>query len=316
MNLSNAKDHLNRLNEKLRYFAPFELVEQLEKHYQSDTIPLTTGFPTIDRNLRHKLRGKLGAYVGYGGTRKSLAALNCGVGNRELRSIYSTMEMGAVELLERIIDLTIPNEQDSRNPSTYFEQELKAHKKAYSMLADELKQIYGYNLVIAPGSRMRPEDYRELCRDYKEKHGIPDILIVDGLSMMGGDGNENETFTANSSHLKELAIELNIFIVIICHVSRGLKKTTRCNYTHIRGSEKILDNVDFIVQFSLVEDAYLSAERGQEIYRNDLGWIQVWFKRGNGKIIDFIYELNEQTLEMKETSINPYELDKKESGAL
>ena len=68
---------------------------------------MVTGFSKFDEDLRNNLRGKLGIFAGYGGSKKSLFALNLSCHNafkQSGKAVYSTMEMSATNLLDRVID--------------------------------------------------------------------------------------------------------------------------------------------------------------------------------------------------------------------
>ena len=138
--------------------------------------------------------------------------------------------------------------------------------------------------------------------------GSLDILVVDGLSMMGGSPKEVERNSENSRNLKQLANKYNIFVIMIAHVARGLTKHSRDVNNLIRGSEKILDDVDFTLNFSLLIDKANSLTDQIE-YRNDLGYIKCWNKRGTGQTTNIIYEFDPKKLTMKGTNLPPFKFE-------
>ncbi len=293
------------------YKFPDQLVDDWKDYISDENKGLTTGISSFDQDLRGRLRGKVGAYIGYGGTKKSLLALQSiilSVKQHGAKGIYSTMEMPSVQLLERIIDMAFDADEQA---SYSFEKMSKTDKAIIEHLKVELKKYFKENLAITQNSRMTPETYRRLIEDYTEKHGKPDILIVDGLSMMGGVGSETESYTVNSGELKDLAKEFNIYIVLMCHLSKGAEKHTREVQRFVRGSEKILDNVDFIIQLSLIKDEMRSIDNAI-VYRNDLGWVRFYNKRGSGKVIDKVYEFSQKNLRITETQMSPADFEAKE----
>lgn len=306
-----------RINEKeIKFSYPYELVDEWKQYISDENKGLTTGFDVFDRDLRNTLRGKVGAYIGYGGTKKSLLALmsmHKSVKMHKAKGIYSTMEMPAVQILERMIDMAFDAETD--NASWRFEQLYKQKKEVIKELQTGLKDFYGTDFAITSKSRCTPDDYRKMIEKYKEEHGNLDVLVVDGLSMMGGDGSETESYTTNSGHLKDLANEYNVFIALICHLSKGADLHTRDTRRFVRGSEKILDNVDFIVMLSLVIDPLRTVGRTFE-YRKDIGYARMYNKRGSGNTINLIYEFDQLKLLMRETTMEPsdYELDSKDKA--
>jgi hypothetical protein len=296
---------------------PSELVDEWTQAIEGDiNHPLTTCMPKFDTDLRNKLRGTVGAYIGYGGTRKSLFALQAlrtnviSSGSNSV-GLYSNMEMAVYQMMCRIIDMSYTDDDFAYNRSWIIE---KDYQKAFKEKDEKQKlairskvkayfdQMYGSNLMINSKSSMRVEDYNSLILKAKSKlsSGKIDMLVIDGLSMMSGAGTETETYTTNSKELKDLAKEHNIFIPLICHLSKGAEKTTRDTMRHIRGSEKILDNVDFVVMMSLLEDE----ANGGEYYR-DKGYIRLFNKRGSGNTVNVIYDFDCKTLTMKESATDP-----------
>lgn len=313
---------------ELELKTPEELVQDWTKGIESDIDrPLTTCIEKFDKDLRMKLRGTVGAYIGYGGTKKSLLALQaCKVNVQShmnnCTGIYSNMEMAVFQFMSRLIDMSITIEDYNANSSWYFE---KAYQDAFrdkdqakmkqvrETLGAFFKTNYGNNLYINSQSGMRIEDFHQLVKRAKEKNKKVDMLVIDGLSMMAGTGNETESYTTNSKELKDLAKEHNIYIPLICHLSKGAEKHTREIQRFIRGSEKILDNVDFVIQMSLL----LDQNQGSEIpeYLTDKGYIRFYNKRGSGNTINVIYDFDRTKLEIIETALDPklYEMDSKKS---
>jgi len=322
--IEQLKNQVKQLKE-MELKTPEQLVDEWIDYIKGDmSDPLTTGFKSVDELLRNRLRGKVMAKIGYGGTKKSLAALQGAIRNHttQRRGIYSTMEMSSSNLLERIIDMSMHLE-DKPYSSVSREYERAVYngmaERVAELLKSSLGSIFGDRLQITQKSRMRAEDYHNVITKYNEHHEAPlDYLIVDGLSMMGGAGTETEMYTTNSGELKDLAKEHNIFIDLICHCSKtsgGIagKKHTRDNSRFIRGSEKILDNVDCYMMFSLVQD-----EQHLDEYQKDFGYMRFFDKRGTGQTISKIYKFHDHNLNMEETELDPnsFEYDNKKGGLL
>lgn len=311
--LEELKKKMAQRDKELRYFKPYELAEELVDNILNDKAnPLKFGISVLDDDIK-TLRGKLGAFIGYGGTKKSLIALN--IINRHAmenngHSIYSTMEMSGTQLLERMIDYSFtPMSMDggytTLNASQFIYKRLspEIRGKVLEEVQSGLKSFYGDNILISQNSRMTVDDYDALIRKAKNEFERIDMLVVDGLSMMGGNGTETETYTTNSGELKDLAKEHNIFIPLICHLSKGADLDTRDTRRYIRGSEKIIDNVDFVVMMSLIKN-----DLG-EGFRDDIGYIRLFNKRGSGKTTNTIYEFDKHRLMLNETDIDPNTID-------
>lgn len=329
--LEKIKSNLNHSvpDHEIELKTPEELVDDWMKSAEGDIDrPLTTCMPTIDNILRKKLRGTVAAYIGKGGSKKSLLALqgcrqNVVKYQNNCTGIYSNMEMGIFQFVSRLMNMSIDSDWDSGSSVYYdyqFTEAFKAkNKDKIELIRSELKgkfrDLYGNNLLVNSRGSMTIDDYYKLIKKSKERNGRVDQLAVDGLSMMANVGNETESYTTHSKELKDLAKQENIFIILICHVTKGCEKHTRDLQPFIRGSEKILDNVDFVVMMSQVLDLFLGTDENIK-YRKDKGWIQLYDKRGSGEIVDMIYDFNPKTLLLTETQEDPklYEVEKKKQS--
>jgi hypothetical protein len=138
--------------------------------------------------------------------------------------------------------------------------------------------------------------------------------MVDGMSMTGESGTETERYSKVSSGLKMLAKKHKILICVICHVSKTSGGTAVTPHTRdlrpfVRGSQKIIDDLDICICMSLVEDMENAGG-----YEDDVGYIWMHDKRGTGKVVRLIYKFNNLRLIMTETGIEPDSVElKKES---
>ncbi len=255
---------------------------------------LSLSFDAWDSEFKGKLRGKLVPIIGYGGTKKSLLALNIAYDNiiRGLgKCIYSSMEMGATEIINRLIDLHIPAESIF-NPHSELEYH---HNKTGRIDAKEFYNnsfapFFKGNFFITENTSLQTDSYDRLLTKFKEQAISVDILIVDGLAGMGGTGSETELYSKHSKELKDLANKWKLLILLICHVSKGGKKTDRDLSDKVRSSEKIIDNSDMYITNSLFE-------QGSE-YNKEYGNCRLVNKRGTGNIIDVVYYFDHLRLSM------------------
>ena len=155
--------------------------------------------------------------------------------------------------------------------------------------------------MLTPNSSMTSEKYNILIEKVTREIGQTDILIVDGLSMMGGKGTETENYSKNSKELKELAKKWNILVLLIAHASRGAELTTRGLERHVRGSEKVMDNADWSMTMSMIK-------QGTEIYDQSHGVYRLWNKRGSGNIVEGVYQFNPIQLLMEDTNLAPSDI--------
>lgn len=307
--IDKLRGKLKKIDDKFGLKAPYQIVEDwIEEELKSKKSPLTTGIPDFDKDLKN-LKGKLGVFAGYGGSKKSLCALNMSCHNslRENggKSIYSTMEMSATNLLDRMIDFQFGKVTDgiiSNRATDHWRNKLDESNKALiqKALTDSLKDYYSDSILISQEPRMSTDGYRRMIDKALEKNHEIDSLIVDGLSMMAGFGNEVEIYSENSRVLKELANEYNIAIPLICHLSKGADIDTRDVRPFIRGSQKILDNCDYVLMFSLIKDFNNVGE-----IEKDKGYIRMINKRGSGNVINHIYTFDEDRLLIEPSMLDP-----------
>jgi replicative DNA helicase len=309
---------------ELELLTPSEMVDRWANSIEGDLDrPLSTCIKKFDKDLRNKLRGTVGAYIGYGGTKKSLLALQSCKENvqqhfNNCTGVYANMEMGDGQFTSRLMDMSFTIEDYLDNSSWYFERSYTdAHrakrpdqkKSVTDYLKKQFDHHYGKNLFINSQSSMSVDDLDRIVKMAKSKNDKVDMLVIDGLSMMKGVGTETESYTTNSKELKDLAKLHNIYIPLICHLSKGADKDTRDVQKHIRGSEKILDNVDFVIQMSLIKDENYSGG-----FLTDKGYIRFYNKRGSGNTINVIYKFNKSTLIIEETDEDPRQHESQKKG--
>jgi len=275
-------------------FKPFgDFVQEWYDLTKPESNVIHLGFPKFDREMRGKLRGKLCLIAHYGGTRKSLLAQNISYFNimhNHQRVAYSSMEMGVKDLFDRFIDMICV--ETNVNPHYEIEQkELTMPGIALKIVENSVAEQYNNFLFLNFSSSLDAEKYRKMLSEIEV-----DILVVDGLSMMSGTKTEDIDY--HTQGLKEIAKEFNILVLLITHVSRGLKKHTRDVSGFLRGSEKIIDNCDFYICPSLLND-------GEDQYKRDKGYLRLVNKRGSGNTVNLIYNLDCIRLLMTESDENP-----------
>jgi len=256
-------------------------------------------FEKWNKEFKGKLRGKLVPIIGYGGTKKSLLALNIAyenIINRFGSCLYSTMEMGATEIINRLIDMFC---EPIGNYNPHFELEYHNNKTkeidAKKFFDEEFAPSFKNNLFITQNTSVEAESFDKLLTKFKGQGKFIDILVVDGIAGMGGKGSETELYSRHSKELKDLANKWNILVLLMCHVSKGGKKTDRDLSSMVRSSEKIIDNSDFYITTSLFEK--------NDGYDDNYGALRLVNKRGSGNIIDVVYQFDKLRLLMSNTDL-------------
>jgi len=264
---------------------------------------LQLGLKSFDSEMRGRLRGKLGLCIGMAGVKKSLFSQWTSMVNvkAQQRCIYSSMEMPKTELMTRYIDMIVdPGEYSAAYTLEFMATRKNQEAEVREALKTQVADVFDNYMFMSDQASMCADRYQEYIDEVNMFYGRTDILVVDGLSMLDMDGmTETEAFTKHSKELKELAKKNNMFVLLICHVSKGGKIDDRDLSKLIRSSLKTLDNCDFYMTFSaIIENEEESKTKGH---------IMLYNKRGTGNKVDVDFELMEKTarfVELEPTSNN------------
>jgi len=169
---------------------------------------------------------------------------------------------------------------------------------AREFIEKHLAPVFSDKLLITQNTGLQVRDYDLMLEKASAQYGPVDILVPDGLSMMGGDGTETELVNKHTKELKQLAIKWNVFIPLIVHVTKEAERDTRDLSSYARGSEKIMDNSDFYVSLSLARNNF--AKTDDETFQSDIGYARLVNKRGTGNAVDVTYNFDLKRLLMTE----------------
>lgn len=322
MELNNLKNKLNSIESRFKLETPSDLVPQYteDKLYAKEN-PLLFGIPKIDEVLDGDLRGKVIAILGLAGSKKSLMGVQSSNVNAEKyqsRSVVNNAEMDNTNFLSRLIDYALKPYQSmdasvKESASRYHKRTLdrKNQQAQNEFLREKLDKFYGDNLVVNGTCGMSGNDYRQLLDACIEKYGSVDQLLVDGMSMTGEDGAETERYSKMSNLLKQIAKEYKILIIVICHLSKSAGGQTVTPYTRdtrqwVRGSQKIIDDLDICICMSQIEDNVTGDPR------KDKGYIFMHDKRGTGEIVRVVYDFFYLNLLLQESTDDPSQYDEEQ----
>jgi hypothetical protein len=259
-------------------------------------------FQPVNEKTKGRLKGKLGVVMGYGGSKKSLYGMNVLLRNIKATGevgVYSSMEMSVPQLMNRIIDHEV--EVPFRHAhEAIIEKMRKDINEGRRHIRQSITENVGNRLQITGASRLTFAEYDRMITHVTTTVGPVCALVVDGLSMMGGKGTENEMYSKNTAELKELANKWGILVILICHVSKGGELHSRDLSRLIRGSEKILDNCDFYMTMSQIHD-----EDGGDVYRQDIGFVNFKDKRGTGLTVEVVYSFDAKRMLIADSPLPP-----------
>ncbi|WP_375438141.1 primase C-terminal domain-containing protein [uncultured Hymenobacter sp.] len=261
--------------------------EEWLDYYTQQQSPMTCLVPEIDEDQQQSFKGKLAVLIGSGGTRKSYFAQNViaqnvlGYGNRFL---YSSMEMGKPETVNRFLDMYFDAEQGVP-ASQVLQGYARQSKEQTRELLRAGSQAIADQLILTGNGGKTTADYERDIQQTIQLYGSLDGMVIDGLSAMGGKGEETERYSRATLELKELAKRYNLFILLICHTTKACAAHTRDARPFVRGSEKILDNSDFSLCFANIIDTVKSTPDNIQ-YAPHLAHVKYYNKRGSGKMLN------------------------------
>jgi replicative DNA helicase len=211
-------------------------------------------------------------------------------------SVIFSLEMSKKQLLKRAA--CICEEISSvklRNPYRYFSED------DWSKYTNALRRIASSKLHIFDKAGMNVNDMYSKVRKLRKKYGEQArlLVIIDYLQLIDGDikhkGNRQAEISEISRCLKKLARDLNVSVIALSQLSRGVeaRQDKRPMLSDLRESGQIEQDADTIA--FLYRDDYYSKDSKMpnkiEIIlakqRNGpIGTIELEFKKEYGKFVD------------------------------
>lgn len=240
-----------------------KVIITLDERMQSPggIIGIPTGFKDLDV-LTHGLHpGDLIVLAARPSMGKTLLGLNIAehlaIKEQKTALVFS-LEMGAEQLLERSISSIGRISANKLKSGTFDASE-------HNTILNTVRLLETPYFIIDDRSSITVADIRAKCRRVKRDFGLS-LVVVDYISLMGGDG-ENETLRigAISRGLKLLARDLNVPIIAISQLNRGVEQriNKRPTMSDLRQSGAIEQDADLIF-FIYRDDVYdpLSPNKG------------------------------------------------------
>ncbi|UJL46387.1 replicative DNA helicase [Virgibacillus sp. NKC19-16] len=240
----------------------YDTIEQLHQA-TSDITGIATGFRDLDKITSGFQRNDLiivAARPSVGKTAFALnVAQNVAVNSDENVAIFS-LEMGADQLVQRM--LCAEGNIDSQRLRN---GQLQADD--WSKLTMAMGSLSNAGIYIDDSPGIRVSEIRSKCRRLKQEDGLG-MILIDYLQLIQGTGNSRENrqqeVSEISRELKGLARELNVPLIALSQLSRGVesRQDKRPMMSDLRESGSIEQDAD-IVGF-LYRDDYYDAESEKE----------------------------------------------------
>jgi replicative DNA helicase len=233
----------------------YDNIEEMHNR-KGDITGLETGFTELDRMTAGFQRNDLiivGARPSVGKTAFALnIAQNVAKKTGENVAIFS-LEMGAEQLVMRVLCAEGNIDAQRLRTGSLTEEDWGKLTMAMGSLSNS-----GIFIDDTPGVRIT--DIRSKCRRLKQEHGLG-MIMIDYLQLILGSGrageNRQQEVSEISRSLKQLARELQVPVIALSQLSRGVeqRQDKRPMMSDIRESGSIEQDAD-IVAFLYRDDYY------------------------------------------------------------
>lgn len=278
----------------------YDNIEQLHQN-KEDVTGVATGFRDLDRITSGFQRNDLiivAARPSVGKTAFALnVAQNVAVNTDENVAIFS-LEMGAEQLVQRMLCAEGNIDSQRLRTGSLIDEDWGKLTMAMGSLSNA-----GIFIDDTPGIRV--SEIRSKCRRLKQEHGLG-MILIDYLQLIQGSVNSRENrqqeVSEISRSLKALARELNVPLVALSQLSRGVeqRQDKRPMMSDLRESGSIEQDAD-IVGFLYRDDYYDQESEQQNIIeiiiskqRNGpVGTVELAFVKEYNKFVDLDHRYNE-----------------------
>jgi replicative DNA helicase len=232
----------------------FEKVESLYSNKGGAT-GIPSGFVDLDKMTSGFQRSDLVILAARPSVGKTAFALNVaqnvGVRAKETVAIFS-LEMGAAQLVQRMV-CAEANVDANRMRTGYLEGD------DWEKLTMAIGALSEANIFIDDSPSITVADIRAKCRRLQQEKGLG-MILIDYLQLIAGRGkgdNRQQEVSEISRTLKQIARELNVPVIALSQLSRGVeqRQDKRPMMSDLRESGSIEQDAD-IVAFLYRDDYY------------------------------------------------------------
>ncbi|MCU0397179.1 MAG: replicative DNA helicase [Cyclobacteriaceae bacterium] len=244
--ISDSNLRKNYDNMKNLMYRAIQELQKLKEHKDGLT-GVPSGFTALDRMTSGWQNSDLviiAARPGMGKTAFVVSAMrNAAVDFKRPVAIFS-LEMASVQLVNRMIsaEAELEGEKIRKGQLAEFEWQQLVHKT---------NRLSTAPIFIDDTPALSILELRAKCRRLKAEHGIQ-LIIVDYLQLMRGDsqGNREQEIASISRALKGIAKELNIPVLALSQLSRGVETRggdKRPQLSDLRESGSIEQDADMVI---------------------------------------------------------------------
>lgn len=273
-----------------------EVYDKIETLHRSngDVTGVPTGYRELDKMTSGFQRNDLIIIAARPSVGKTAFALNIAQNvatkTDENVAIFS-LEMGADQLVQRILCA-----EGNIDATRLRNGKLEADD--WSKLTMAMGSLSNAGIYIDDTPGIRVSEIRSKCRRLKQEHGLG-MILIDYLQLIAGSGkpgeNRQQEVSEISRSLKGLARELNVPLIALSQLSRGVeqRQDKRPMMSDLRESGSIEQDAD-IVGFLYRDDYYDKESEKQNIIeiilakqRNGpVGTVELAFVKEYNKFVD------------------------------
>ncbi|WP_026908447.1 replicative DNA helicase [Paucisalibacillus globulus] len=273
-----------------------EVYDKIETLHRSngDVTGVPTGYRELDKMTSGFQRNDLIIIAARPSVGKTAFALNIAQNvatkTDENVAIFS-LEMGADQLVQRILCA-----EGNIDATRLRNGKLEADD--WSKLTMAMGSLSNAGIYIDDTPGIRVSEIRSKCRRLKQEHGLG-MILIDYLQLISGSGkpgeNRQQEVSEISRSLKGLARELNVPLIALSQLSRGVeqRQDKRPMMSDLRESGSIEQDAD-IVGFLYRDDYYDKESEKQNIIeiilakqRNGpVGTVELAFVKEYNKFVD------------------------------
>ena len=179
---------------------------------------LSSGFNKLDMQIGGFVGGRLYVAAARPGVGKTSFAVNiinqiCSKGGVV---VMASLEMTHQQIAERIITMRMEHKME----------ELKEDESKRNEITEAFGSFSIDNLFFTPGFQLTVSKLRGLVRQVMRKSGKVSLVVIDYLQLMNSEkesGNREQEVSKLSRETKELAMELNVPVLLLSQLNRSVE---------------------------------------------------------------------------------------------
>ena len=280
--LDKAEDIILKVIKKRRTSDFMTIAESAKVVYvgnKSDLTGLNTGYPNLNKATLGFQKGDLMILAARPSVGKSSYAINLALNianmNKDKHIALFSLEMSIEQLMMRIFSYQANLELSNIRSGHLASDELLL----LSIAKQDLSRL---NLHFDESSSTNIADIRSKCRQLKQAEQL-DFVIIDYLQLItlsDSRGNRQEEVSKISRQLKTLARELDVPILALSQLSRGIetrddKRPVLADLRESGSIEQDADLVMFLYRRSDVEDNSSDEEQGEASKKEEKAYQEV-----------------------------------------